>query len=523
MTVCSNCGVENRPQARFCMNCGAALLPPMAAEATEVAEEVEIPAPPQEAAMPDQAQPFDGLGQPALQQSAEARLEAAAPLEASSTAEAPPDSDAPLAEPAETPEAFQEPPAQVGADAAPDEPAALSSAPKEEPALAEPEDVEDVVPPSTGEPGSPPLAAGTLLAGRFLIQEGTIEEASGRIYRALDRGSCGNCGAAITPEDMYCSQCGVELSMVEATVVRLQESMEMPEPAAGLFEDGGLWYQIVPPEPEGAPASAPAPATGWRLVVGQASHPGKVRELDEDSVLAVTMTGIYESVVAPTLGLFIVADGMGGHEGGEVASKLAVQVIAQHILQRIIWPELQGDVLLLETLDEQIREAFQQASKAIYELRRQRGSDMGTTVTMALVRNGLALIANVGDSRTYVWAAEGLLQLTRDHSLIADLIAAGQEPPEAIYTHPQRSLIYRNLGDSPTVEVDLFTLELEPGFRLILCCDGAWEMIRNEGIEEIMLQEQDPQRAAEMIVKWANDAGGDDNISAIVVGVEQVQ
>lgn len=165
---------------------------------------------------------------------------------------------------------------------------------------------------------------------------------------------------------------------------------------------------------------------------------------------------------------------------------------------------------------------MQIANRQVYELRRERSSDMGTTLTMALVINGQAIIGNVGDSRTYVWGPDGLEQLTTDHSLIAALIAAGQEPPEAIYTHPQRNLITRSLGDRPQVEIDLFSLELEAGFRLILCCDGVWEMIRDEGIEEIMLQEDYPQRAADKIVQQSNNAGGEDNISVVVVAVEQV-
>jgi serine/threonine protein phosphatase PrpC len=102
------------------------------------------------------------------------------------------------------------------------------------------------------------------------------------------------------------------------------------------------------------------------------------------------------------------------------------------------------------------------------------------------------------------------------------MIASGQAQPEEIYTHPHRSVIYRCIGDQPLVEVDTDTLSLAPGDRLIICSDGLWEMVRNEGIEDVMLQEADPQAACELLVSHANLAGGDDNISVIVIQVGAV-
>jgi protein phosphatase len=110
--------------------------------------------------------------------------------------------------------------------------------------------------------------------------------------------------------------------------------------------------------------------------------------------------------------------------------------------------------------------------------------------------------------------------LTTDHSVVARMIADGQAEPEEIYTHPHRSVIYRSIGDKPLVDVDTAALPLEPGDRLILCCDGLWEMIYDEGIEDVMMQESDPQLACDQLVKRANLAGGEDNISVIVVQVE---
>lgn len=487
MLICPNCQTANRAEARFCLSCGVKLVqtPPAAPDVSE-----DHPA---DAAAVASQEPVEPAAPDAL---ADHPTDAAAVASQEPVEPAAPDAlaDRPAAAAAVASQEAAEP-------AAPDD---LADRPADA-AAASPE-------PSLGEP----LLAGVLLAGRFTIIALLEEGPDGRIYSASDAAACGQCSATLEPGDRYCGTCGVELT--GPAMIRLQESAAGL--AAGAIEVDGRWYAPLPAATP-SPAAGPAPY-GWRLQVGQASDAGKLRELDEDSVFSLVLSGIYQSRIEPTVGLFLVADGIGGHEGGEVASKLAVQTLAQQILQRIIWPILQGETLLVETLQAELEQAVQFTNRQIYELRRQRGSDMGSTLTMALVVNDLGIIGNVGDSRTYVWGPAGLEQVTTDHSLIAALIAAGQEPPEAVYTHPQRNLITRSLGENPSVQVDLFALELEPGFRLILCCDGVWEMIRDEGIEEVMLQESHPQQAADKIVTWSNNAGGEDNISVVVVAVEQI-
>ena len=509
MIICPTCMAENRAQARFCLSCGTALL----AEAPAVVPQVPASPAPTDADAQEEETPADPALSPAsAQPDTLVVTEPPAGSEPGSTQ---------VMEDVASESSTLLPPAAEEDDAVQAAHALQEAATAE--GMSEPlsdltTDPSSALP--VQQPAPEPLPEGTLIAGRFVIAK-LIEEGSlGRIYAASDPGACNQCGATIEPGDQFCGACGFELTGPAA--VRLQESTEAPDPATQAVEHDNRWYAVLAAQTQ-APAAEPSrPQTGWRFQVGQVSDPGKIRDLDEDSVFAFTLSGIYESQIAPTVGLYIVADGIGGHQGGEVASKLAVQILSQQVLQRILWPIVQGEEPLPETLGELFGQAVQMASRQVYDLRRERASDMGTTLTAALVYNGLAIIANVGDSRTYVWGSDGLLQLTRDHSLIADLIATGQEPPEAIYTHPQRNLINRSLGDNPQVEVDLFSLELEPGFRLILCCDGVWEMIRNEGIEEVMLKEEHPQRAAEKIVQWANDAGGDDNISVIVVNVEHV-
>jgi len=367
----------------------------------------------------------------------------------------------------------------------------------------------------------PPLAPGTQIAQRYEIL--TVEpDAAGNAYVVADLAVCGQCGQPITAaEDRFCGECGVELAAARYTL-RLRETPARAEAVtADTIVDGDRWYTVIAVEApmEVAAPQPPAFPRGVNLLVGQRSDVGVQRagRPDEDSVFALTVLSIHDSVARPTLGLYIVADGMGGHEAGDLASRLAVQTIRQHLLERVILPALAGDVLLDETIQTAIDEAINAANQVIYDRSRQLRNDMGTTVTLALVKDETAFIANVGDSRTYAWGPDGLKQLTLDHSLVASLIATGMEEPDAIYTHPRRNEIYRSLGAKPSVEVDRFTHTLSPDGALILCCDGLWEMIRDEGITEVLMSGVDPQAMCDEMIRRANDAGGEDNISVIVV------
>jgi serine/threonine protein phosphatase PrpC len=246
---------------------------------------------------------------------------------------------------------------------------------------------------------------------------------------------------------------------------------------------------------------------------------GPELEIDQDSLLALTLSPVYEGRPTPALGLFAVADGIGGHQAGEVASRIVVQVLAQELVSGVLMAELSGDICLAETLIRVVGEAVAEANAQIYAVAQSSGSDMGSTLTMVLVRDDLAVIANVGDSRVYHWHDGNLDQMTVDHSLVERLVATGEITPEEAAGHPQKSVLYRSLGDRPAVEVDILSLQLVPGDRLLLCCDGVWESIGDGGLEEVMLLEFEPQRICDQVVRRSLESGASDNVSVIAVGV----
>ena len=237
---------------------------------------------------------------------------------------------------------------------------------------------------------------------------------------------------------------------------------------------------------------------------------------NEDSLLAVE--SITSSVTAPyPSGLFIIADGMGGHGNGQEASQLAIRAMRESILMTL---QLGIED---EALPELLSEAVQSANRSIYKRNQQRHADMGTTTTVALLWGTTAYIANVGDSRTYIYReVDGLTQVTQDHSTVARLVKRGAISAGDVYTHPKRNEIYRSLGNHPTVEVDTFTVTVQPGDILLLCSDGLWEMVRDAEIEEILRSSASfCSQLCAMLVQAALNRGGKDNISVIAVGVRE--
>lgn len=250
------------------------------------------------------------------------------------------------------------------------------------------------------------------------------------------------------------------------------------------------------------------------LIVGQKTDVGQVRTLNEDSLLTVQTTPIYRSKSRPT-GVFVVADGMGGHDAGDVASQLTCKVIGKGALADLMPAATQATSL--PDPSSWLEEITRSANQAVYEQRQAAHSDMGTTLTMALVRGDTATIANVGDSRAYHLTPESITQITTDHSLVERLVAAGQITQAEAADHPQKNVIYRVMGDRAKVEVDIFGQKLDAGEGLLLCSDGLSGMISDDEIWHIWQTSYSPQEACDRLVKEANRAGGEDNVTVIIV------
>jgi len=208
--------------------------------------------------------------------------------------------------------------------------------------------------------------------------------------------------------------------------------------------------------------------------------------------------------------LFVVADGMGGHDSGEVASRIAADAVCRMVQEE---HKEYDDLLSL------VERAAQQANFDVRQQGARQGSDMGTTLSIALVSHGTAYVANVGDSRVY-WMENGAIsQVTTDHSLVAKLVDAGKLTKEDARNHPRANLLYRTIGIDEAVKVDTFRVDLKKGGTLLLCTDGLWGELTDEDIRRVCSEERDAKDVASRLVQRANEHGGKDNITAIVVRV----
>ncbi len=255
---------------------------------------------------------------------------------------------------------------------------------------------------------------------------------------------------------------------------------------------------------------------------GQATHPGKKHPRNEDSIVTFIFNKEQDGGTVP-VGFFLVADGMGGHDAGDVASRTVNQIVADWMIKTKVLPDLRKATRKLTTEhmpSELLNQAIQQANQALLQCGQAKGSNLGSTVTAALVIGNVATIANVGDSRTYLLRDGRLEQISQDHSLVARLVDAQVIRPEDVRSHPQRNQIYRSLGHQPEADVDTFTVELRAGDRLLLCSDGLWEMVLDADIQRIVERARSPQKACDQLVETANQNGGEDNIAVIVVEME---
>jgi len=275
-----------------------------------------------------------------------------------------------------------------------------------------------------------------------------------------------------------------------------------------------------------------------KLEASALTDPGRKRSDNQDHVWAQVSKPSADDAV----GLFIVCDGVGGHHGGDYASQWAVKAVVSGLEDLFSPGDSLRTVLLskeerehskageevtrvseIRKLEMLVRMAVQHASQVVYESTQQNpalAGDAGTTITMAVVSGSRAVIANVGDSRTYLLRDGRIRQITQDHSLVAVLVSSGQILPDEVFTHPQRNLIFRSLGQKDEVQVDTFIELLSPGDFLLLCSDGLWEMLPEEKrMLDLVCAADSPEEAARLLVDAANQAGGEDNIGVVVVAI----
>jgi len=234
-----------------------------------------------------------------------------------------------------------------------------------------------------------------------------------------------------------------------------------------------------------------------KLAAASATDQGLVRANNEDAFL-----------IDDERALFAVADGMGGHRGGEVASHTAIEALRAAVASGT-----------------QISAAIVRANDAVIE--KADGDDeltgMGTTLTAIIAVGGnRLLIGHVGDSRAYLLRNDTLERMTDDHSLVEELVREGRLTPEQAESHPQRAIVTRALGVTDDVEVDELELDARLGDRIVLCSDGLTTMVRERDIERLARAEPDPQNLADALVAAANDAGGEDNTTVVVIDVVEV-
>ncbi len=248
------------------------------------------------------------------------------------------------------------------------------------------------------------------------------------------------------------------------------------------------------------------------LTFGQATDVGLVRNNNQDSAYSFFSTG--RSVdEKPDLGLFLVADGMGGHHDGEKASSVTAHTVASQVMNTIFAPMLAGITEDQPPISEALIAAIEKANINVIRS----VPDGGTTLTSAIIIGDLAYIAHVGDSRIYLLNKDHLEQLTRDHSLVQRLIELDQLTPAEAAEHPNKNMLYRALGQNEMLEIDTLTRRLPPKSYLLFCSDGLWNQVDEADIVEVVRTTPNLQEACNKLISLANKRGGLDNVTVILL------
>ena len=238
------------------------------------------------------------------------------------------------------------------------------------------------------------------------------------------------------------------------------------------------------------------------MKVFSATDIGQKRHMNQDFIFT------SEEPVGNLPNLFVVADGMGGHNAGDFASRYGVSVLVETVRKDKNFNPVKV-----------MRNAIEAANREVFSQSRNDPSmaGMGTTMVVCTVVGGYAYIANVGDSRLYLAGSDSMTQITQDHSLIAEMVRLGELTPEEGRNHPDKNIITRAVGTNEDVKIDFFDVKLETGDQILMCSDGLSNMVEDQRIFEILKGEDTEADKAQVLVDEANANGGRDNIAVIVV------
>jgi protein phosphatase len=251
-----------------------------------------------------------------------------------------------------------------------------------------------------------------------------------------------------------------------------------------------------------------------QFVIGSGQSVGMQRDHNEDSLL-VFNTALGEGVSDLPVGLCVIADGMGGHKNGEIASGVAARVVSKYLINRVFlrFLELHHDPVD-ESIQETLQNAVTEAQKAV--IRYAPGG--GTTLTCALMLGEQVTVAHIGDSRGYFIYSDGRIQkITKDHSLVQRMVEIGEITETEAQTHPQKNVLLRALGQNDPIKADIQTFQFPKGGSILLCSDGLWGVVTDPEIYRIVTSNTDPTIACHELINAANTNGGPDNISAILI------
>lgn len=250
----------------------------------------------------------------------------------------------------------------------------------------------------------------------------------------------------------------------------------------------------------------------WIHDVGWHSHRGQGRKNNQDSLAATTIKPGQEAEDQP-VGIYVIADGMGGHAKGEVASQLAVNAVVEDLVTKLS----NGTS---DAYESWLHQAMLAANQRVVSEQADLDDTMGTTLLAALIVGVKAYIANVGDSRAYLLREDEIKQITVDQSFAQMLATAGAIAEAEIEAHPYRNVLTQSIGQEDTIDEDIFTVSLQDGDTLILCSDGLYKEVESEQLQATLQAYPMAQDVAERLVTIANEAGGHDNIAVIVLKIK---